>query len=259
MTAPRCPAPACLAADHRARGVITIERYAAYLRGARRGPARTATGSWPPPNRWPTWPRPGPSAPAQRTYLSLNRTGLAGSAFELDDRLVTTWRRPPPTGWTGIKHMTRIDLTDPAHGRAPSSCWAGCSRRPGRAGLEALIESVSWRDGAMARDTDAIVYAAVIAHDMGAPLLKVPVPDVPAGGRPASRRWPGWWPASGCPCSSSVGPSRRRRARAGCSTRCATSWPAGRPGMAIGRAVYQDPDPAAHGRRRWPSVGATAR
>ena len=30
----------------------------------------------------------------------------------------------------------------------------------------------------MSRDTDDIVLAAVIAHDLGAPLLKVPVPDV---------------------------------------------------------------------------------
>jgi DhnA family fructose-bisphosphate aldolase class Ia len=33
----------------------------------------------------------------------------------------------------------------------------------------------------MSRATDDIVMAAVIAHDLGAPLLKVPVPDVPAG------------------------------------------------------------------------------
>ena len=33
----------------------------------------------------------------------------------------------------------------------------------------------------MARDTDSIVYAAVVAHDLGAPVLKVPVPDVEPG------------------------------------------------------------------------------
>ena len=36
--------------------------------------------------------------PDQHTYLSLNRTGLAGSAFELDDRLVATVVGPRPTG-----------------------------------------------------------------------------------------------------------------------------------------------------------------
>ena len=35
------------------------------------------------------------------------------------------------------------------------------------AGLEALVEPVVWRDGAMARDTDSVVFAAVVAHDMG--------------------------------------------------------------------------------------------
>jgi 2-amino-4,5-dihydroxy-6-oxo-7-(phosphonooxy)heptanoate synthase len=111
----------------------------------------------------------------QRTYLSLNRTGLAGSAFELDDRLVTTVARAVAMGYSGIKHMTRIDKSDPL--------TAGALELLGRvleesriAGIEALIEAVTWRGGAMARDTDSITYAAVIAHDMGAPLLKVPIP-----------------------------------------------------------------------------------
>ena len=33
----------------------------------------------------------------------------------------------------------------------------------------------------MARDTDSVVLAAVIAHDMGAPVIKVPVPSVAPG------------------------------------------------------------------------------
>ena len=48
-----------------------------------------------------------------RTYLSVNRTGLAGSVFELDDRLVASVPRAAADGWTGIKHMTRIDMDDP--------------------------------------------------------------------------------------------------------------------------------------------------
>ena len=84
-----CPA-LMLAADHRARGVMTIERYADYLRALERGPARTATASWPPPSRWPTWPAPGPSGPTTAPISRINRTGLAGSAFELDDRLVAS-------------------------------------------------------------------------------------------------------------------------------------------------------------------------
>ena len=49
------------------------------------------------------------------------------------------------------------------------------------AGLEAMVESLTWRDGRVARDTDSIVFAAAVAHDMGAPVLKVPVPDVEPG------------------------------------------------------------------------------
>ena len=48
-----------------------------------------------------------------RTYLSINRTGLAGSAFELDDRLVASVPRAAADGWSGVKHMTRIDMEDP--------------------------------------------------------------------------------------------------------------------------------------------------
>ncbi len=54
-----------------------------------------------------------PSRPGQRTYLSINRTGLAGSAFELDDRLVASVARAAADGWTGVKLMTRIDYADP--------------------------------------------------------------------------------------------------------------------------------------------------
>ena len=100
------PVPALiLAADHRARGVITVENYERYLDALTQAlphcdgilasaqplgdlVARRAIG------------------PAHRTYLSLNRTGLAGSAFELDDRLVTTVDRAAAQGYAGIKHMT---------------------------------------------------------------------------------------------------------------------------------------------------------
>lgn len=116
----------------------------------------------------------------QRTFLSINRTGLAGSTFELDDRLVASVEQAAVDGWTGVKHMTRIDLSDPL--------TAGALELLGRvieqarvAGIEALVESVPWRDGRMELDVERIVLAAVVAHDMGAPLLKVPVPDAPAG------------------------------------------------------------------------------
>ena len=103
---------AILAADHRARGVMTIEPYEAYLDAltvampffdgilASTQPLRDLARS-------------GVVEPRHRTYLSLNRTGLAASAFELDDRLVASVERAAAEGWTGVKHMTRIDLADP--------------------------------------------------------------------------------------------------------------------------------------------------
>jgi DhnA family fructose-bisphosphate aldolase class Ia len=40
---------------------------------------------------------------------------------------------------------------------------------------------VLWRRGQMSRVTADVVLAATIAHDLGAPLLKVPVPEAPGG------------------------------------------------------------------------------
>ena len=106
--------------DHRA--------YADYLR---RSPRRslTATAFWPRAQPLADLSRDGAIRPEHRTYLSLNRTGLAGSAFELDDRLVASVGRAASDGWTGVKLMTRIDLADPG-GAAALELSAGCSRRP---------------------------------------------------------------------------------------------------------------------------------
>jgi DhnA family fructose-bisphosphate aldolase class Ia len=156
---------------------MTIEAYSSYL-GALRSALAHSDGIL--ASTQPLAHLAGTLRERQRTYLSLNRTGLAGTPFELDDRLVTTVGRAVAMGYTGIKHMTRIDKTD--------VLTSGALELLGRvleesrlAGIDALIESVSWRDGTMARDTESIVYAAVIAHDMGAPLLKVPIPDTEPG------------------------------------------------------------------------------
>jgi DhnA family fructose-bisphosphate aldolase class Ia len=228
-----------LAADHRARGVITVEGYAAYLAAltaalaacdgilASRQPLADLAAS-------------GALGPQHRTYLSINRTGLAGSAFELDDRLVTTVDRAAADGWTGIKHMTRIDLTDPL--TAPALELLGSVIDDARAaGVEALIESLSWRDGAMARDTEAIVLAAVIAHDMGAPLLKVPVPDVPAGG-PRIAAVARVVQSVGVPVLFLGGP-RGDAGRQAVLDEISDAMAGGAAGMAIGRQVFGDPEP----------------
>jgi DhnA family fructose-bisphosphate aldolase class Ia len=228
-----------LAADHRARGVTTIEGYAAYVAAltaalpacdgilASRQPLADLVES-------------GAVAAGQRTYLSINRTGLAGSVFELDDRLVTSVERAATDGWTGIKHMTRIDLTDPL--TAPALELLGQVLDDARAaGMEALIEALSWRDGAMARDTDSVVAAAVVAHDMGAPVLKVPVPEAaPGGDRIAAVARV--VEAVGVPVLFLGGP-RGGAGRQAVLDEVADAMAGGAAGMAIGRQVFGDPEP----------------
>jgi DhnA family fructose-bisphosphate aldolase class Ia len=266
---------AILAADHRARGVMTIEPYEAYLDAltvampsfdgilASTQPLRDLASS-------------GAIEPRQRTYLSLNRTGLAASAFELDDRLVASVERAATEGWTGVKHMTRIDLADPL--TAPALELLGKVLESARAaGLEALVECLSWRDGKMARDTDSIVYAAVVAHDLGAPVLKVPVPDVAPGhervdavarivasvGVPVlflgGPRRAG--DAPGGPSGRGGKPGAKTSAKVGGKAGAKTSgggrdpradvldeirdaMAGGAAGLAVGRVVFQDPEPA---------------
>jgi DhnA family fructose-bisphosphate aldolase class Ia len=256
VTAPvpaRRPAPAAgglpvpaliLAADHRPRGVRTIEAYAPYVAAlaaalpacdgilASRQPLDDLVAS-------------GAVAARQRTYLSINRTGLAGSAFELDDRLVTTVAAAAAAGFSGVKHMTRIDLTDPL--TAPALELLGSVIDEARAaGVEALIESVSWADGRMARATDAVVLAAVIAHDLGAPLLKVPVPDAPAG-RERIAAVARVVDSVGVPVLFLGGP-RGDSGREAVLAEVADAMAGGAAGMAIGRLVFEDPDPAAMAR-----------
>jgi 2-amino-4,5-dihydroxy-6-oxo-7-(phosphonooxy)heptanoate synthase len=99
---------------------------------------------------------------------------------------------------------------------------------------------LSWRNGAVDRTVDAVVYAAVIAHDLGAPLLKVPVPDAAPGAArvDAVRRVV---TSVGVPVLFLGGPRRERDALL---SEVADAVEGGASGMAIGRAVYQDPFPA---------------
>jgi DhnA family fructose-bisphosphate aldolase class Ia len=236
-----------LAADHRARGIITVERYADYV-ASLRAALENCDGIL--ASVQPLWDlaESGALSSRHRTYLSINRTGLAGSTFELDDRLVATVGRAAADGWTGIKHMIRID---PSDGRTADALeLLGRVLEESRAaGLEALVEAVPWHDGRMASDTDSVVMAAVIAHDLGAPVLKVPLPDAPPGDgrRQAAARVVA---AVGVPVLFLGGPrpsephdldgAVRRRVL----EQVADVMAAGGAGMALGRVLYQDPDPA---------------
>jgi len=236
------PFPALiLAADHRARGVVTVEPYRDYL-AALSAALPHCDGVLASTQPLADLAASGAVEGRHRTYLSLNRTGLSGSAFELDDRLVASVGRAAGDGWTGIKLMTRIDLAD-RRGAAALELLGQVLEAAQGAGLAALIEPVVWRAGAMATDTDSIVYAAVVAHDLGAPLLKVPVPDVAAG--PGRVDAVGRVVASvGVPVLFLGGP-RGDGGPEQVLAEVADVMAGGGSGMAIGRTLYQDPDPGA--------------
>ncbi len=239
-TAGRLPLPALiLAADHRARGVPTIENYADYV-GSVRAALPHCDGILATAQPLADLAAGGALTEHHRTYLSLNRTGLAGSVFELIDRPVTTVARAEADGWTGVKHMTRIDLSSP-HTAPALELLGRVIDEAASAGLEALIECVGWSEGKMARDTDTIVYAAVIANDMGAPVLKVPVPDeepgearVEAVGRVVA--------AVGCPVLFLGGPWRDDDE--GLVAEATDVMAGGGAGLAVGRGIIQHQDPA---------------
>lgn len=236
------PVPALiLAADHRARGVLTIENYEQYLAAlAEALPA--CDGILASAQPLGHLVARGAFGPTQRTYLSLNRTGLAGSAFELDDRLVASVDRADALGYTGVKHMTRIDLADPITAAA-LELLGQVVERAATLGLDALIEPLVWRDATIARDTDSIVLGAVIAHDMGAPVLKVPVPDVPAGAalQDAVARIVA---SVGVPVLFLGGPSSPERGETFVDV-VRDVMAGGGAGMAVGRMVYQARSPSA--------------
>jgi DhnA family fructose-bisphosphate aldolase class Ia len=258
MSSPR-PAPALiLAADHRARGVVAVENYQQYLHALNLA-MPYCTGILATAQPLGDLISYGAVGLHHRSYLSLNRTGLAGSAFELDDRLVASVERAAAMGCSGVKHMTRIDLADPISADALVLLGEVIGEAAAM-GLEALIEPLLWVDGAVARDTDSIVLAAVIAHDMGAPLLKVPVPDVPAGpervdavarvvasvGVPVlflgGARPPDAASAGDAGESSDSEDEAEPESPVLAMVRDAMAG--GAAGMAMGRLIYQDPDPA---------------
>jgi DhnA family fructose-bisphosphate aldolase class Ia len=230
-----------LAADHRARGVVTVERHDEYLAAigaalphcdgilATTEPLRSLRSS-------------GAITNGQRTYLSINRTGLAGSVFELDDRLVATVAGAAADGWTGVKIMTRIAMDD-VRGAEAIELLGRVLEESRAAGLEAMVEAVVWRGGRMSKLTADIVLAAVIANDLGAPLLKVPVPEAPTGDE-RSAAVTRVVASVGVPVLFLGGP-RRPQGPEEVLEEASDVMTGGGAGLAIGRAVLNDEDPGA--------------
>ncbi len=242
MTSPGpLPTPALiLAADHRARAVLTTENWGEFVRSLARA-LPFCDGILATAQPLPGLAEGGHLTALHRTYLSINRTGLAGSVFELDDRLVASVGRAASDGWTGIKHMTRIDFENPVTASA-LELLGQVLEQAREAGLEALIEPLVWQEGRIRRETDAIVLAAIIAHDLGAPVIKVPVPA--AGPGAERQRAVARVVASVSVPVLFLGGPRTEDGRDRVLEEVRDVMEGGGAGMAMGRTLYQDPDPA---------------
>jgi hypothetical protein len=116
-------------------------------------------------------------------FSSMNRGGLAGSVFELDDRLTGyDVRGTIEAGFDGAKMLTRIDLADPASVATLEACGRAVTEL-NRAELIALVEPFLSRrvDGRVVNDlsADAVIRSVHIAQGLGASSaytwLKLPV------------------------------------------------------------------------------------
>lgn len=116
---------------------------------------------------------------------SMNRGGIAGSVFEMDDRF-TGYDVPAieRSGLDGGKMLVRIDPDDRATAATLEACARGVTDLAARR-LMAMVEPflMCRRDGALATDlsTEAMTRAVAIASALGATSaytwLKVPVVD----------------------------------------------------------------------------------
>jgi hypothetical protein len=118
-------------------------------------------------------------------FGSMNRAGLAGSSFEIDDRFTGYDAGTiAAMGFDGGKMLTRIALDDPATASALQRT-AHAVDELGDRGLVALVEPFlsSWHDGRIRNDlsADAVVTAVGIASGLGRSSahtwLKLPVVD----------------------------------------------------------------------------------
>ncbi|HWM56478.1 MAG TPA: aldolase [Pseudonocardia sp.] len=114
---------------------------------------------------------------------SMNRAGLAGTVFEMDDRFTAYDAASiEASGFEGGKMLTRIDAADLATARTLESCANAVSDLAGR-GLMAMVEPfISHRvDGRIRNEltADAMIRAQAVAAGLGNTSahtwLKVPI------------------------------------------------------------------------------------
>ncbi|SRR6266545_2609864 len=120
-------------------------------------------------------------------FGSMNRGGLAGSGFEIDDRF-TGYDADTiaEMGFNGGKMLTRIALEDPATPSILENSARAVNALAGR-GLVAMVEPFvsAWRDGRLRNELspEAVIKSITIASGLGATSaytwLKLPVvPDM---------------------------------------------------------------------------------
>lgn len=119
-------------------------------------------------------------------FGTMNRGGLAGSVFEIDDRFTAYDAEGiAASGLDGGKMLLRIDVDDPATARTLESCAQAVSALAARRRLAMVEPFVSTRvDGRVRNDLspDAVIHAISIAAGLGTTSaytwLKIPVvPD----------------------------------------------------------------------------------
>jgi hypothetical protein len=116
---------------------------------------------------------------------SMNRGGLAGSVFEMDDRF-TAYDADAiaATGFDGGKMLTRIDLDDPATASTLAACGRAVSELAGHR-LMAMVEPFISRrvDGRVRNELtpEAMIQATSVVAGLGTTSaytwLKVPIVD----------------------------------------------------------------------------------
>jgi hypothetical protein len=118
-------------------------------------------------------------------FGSMNRAGLAGSAFEIDDRFTGYDAETiAAMGFDGGKMLTRIALSDPATPSVLENTARAVNELNDRQ-LIAMVEPFlsQWQDGRIRNDlsTDAVIKSITIASGLGRRTaytwLKLPVVD----------------------------------------------------------------------------------
>jgi len=116
---------------------------------------------------------------------SMNRGGLSGSTFELDDRFTSYDAKAIASmGLDGGKMLVRIALEDPATVRTLERAGHAVTALAGE-GVTAMVEPFMshWEDGSVVNDLtpDAVIKSVAIAAGLGATSrhtwLKLPVVD----------------------------------------------------------------------------------